>query len=155
MYYPGAEGSLRGKKDGITYFGCKKKSKPMNENFEAAEIINDIVIRNKDTDTNNRHRGRHFQIEFDSEINGYKIRDLGIGFGAFTKIDHPLILKDNNLLSMGSSFLIINFSEDFRESLAYSNSQEGDDQQRTGKKSMPSASPYNEVLALSTYKTSA
>lgn len=118
----------------------------MNENFETAEIINDVVIRNKDADTNNRHRGRHFQIEFCLDTNTYKIRDLGIGFGAFTKIDHPLILKDNNLLSMGSSFLIINFSDEFRESLAYSNSQEPEDQRTAKKIQINSSSPFNEML---------
>lgn len=87
----------------------------MNENFDSKEIINDVIIKNKEPETNDRHRGRHFQIEFCTDSNTYKIRDLGIGFGAFTKIDQPVILKDNNLLSMGSSFLIINFSEDKRE----------------------------------------
>lgn len=111
------EGSLRGKKDGITYFGCKKKSKPLNENFESAEILNDYIIRNKDPETNDRHRGRHFQIEYSIESNSYKIRDLGIGFGAFVKLDTPLTLKDNNLISMGSSFLIINLDDEFSKSM--------------------------------------
>jgi hypothetical protein len=120
----GLDGSLRSRKDGVTYFGCKKKSKPLNENFETAEVLNDFIIRNKDPETNDRHRGRHFQIEYCIDSNSYKIKDLGIGFGAFVKIDHPLVLKDNNLLSMGSSFLIINFTEELRESLAYSHSQD-------------------------------
>ena len=106
------EGSLREKKDGVVYFGCKKKSKPLNENFESSEILNDFIIRNKDPETNDRHRGRHFQIEYSIDQNIYTIRDLGIGFGAFVKIDNPLLLRDNNLLSMGSSFLIINMDED-------------------------------------------
>ena len=118
----GLKNSLRGKKDGFTYFGCKKKSKPLNK--EKSEILNDFIIRNKDPETNDRHRGCHFQIEYCIESNSYRIKDLGIGFGAFVKIDQPLVLKDNNLLSMGSSFLIINFSEDMKESLVYSNSQE-------------------------------
>ena len=96
----------------------------MNENFETSEILNDFIIRNKDPETNDRHRGRHFQIEYCIESNSYRIKDLGIGFGAFVKIDQPLVSKDNNLLSMGSSFLIINFSDDSRESLVYSNSQD-------------------------------
>jgi len=49
---------------------------------------------------------------------------LGVGFGAFVKIEHPLLLRDNNLLSMGSSFLIVNLDEEgaAKESLMYSNS---------------------------------
>lgn len=121
----GIEGSLRNRKDGITYFGCKKKSKPLDPNLETPEVINDYIIRNKDSETNDRHRGRHFQIEFNTESNTFKIRDLGVGFGAFVKIEHPLLLRDNNLLSMGSSFLIVNLDEEgggAKESLMYSNS---------------------------------
>ena len=146
----GAEKSLRGKKDGITYFGCKKKSLPVNDNIESKEIINDILLKNKDADTNSRHRGRHFQIEYSPETNNYKIRDLGIGFGAFTKIDQPILLKDNNLLSMGSSFLIVNFNDDGKESLAYSNSQ---DVGGSSKKSELSSSPYiAQRLGIFSYK---
>lgn len=118
----GVKNALRGKNDGFTYFGCKKKAKS-DDGRHDGEILNDYIIENKDPETNDRHRGRHFQIEFDIEQMGYKIRDLGIGFGAFAKIDKPLILKDNNLISMGSSFLIINLEED-KESIVYANSQD-------------------------------
>lgn len=84
--------------------------------MESTEILNDFIIRNKDPETNDRHRGRHFQIEYMIDSNSYKIRDLGIGFGAFVRIDKPLVLKDNNLLSMGSTFLIINLEEDVQKS---------------------------------------
>ena len=70
------------------------------------------MIRCRDPDTNDRHRGRHFQIEYIIESNSYKIRDLGVGFGAFVRLEQPLVLKDNNLLSLGTSFLIINIEED-------------------------------------------
>lgn len=36
------------------------------------------------------------------------IKDLGIGFGAFVRLDRPLELKDNHLLNMGESFIIVN-----------------------------------------------
>jgi len=42
----------------------------------------------------------------------YLIRDLGIGFGAFARLDHPLELKDNHLLNLGESFIIANLVED-------------------------------------------
>lgn len=56
------------------------------------------------------------QIEFSMETlkNGgstqgrYLIKDLGIGFGAFVRLDKPLELKDNHLLNMGESFIIVN-----------------------------------------------
>lgn len=72
------------------------------------EIVNDIVIKTKDKYISQRHRGRHFRIQYCIKSNSYTIKDLGIGFGAYVRLDKPLILKDNYLLSMGESFLIIN-----------------------------------------------
>ena len=73
------------------------------------EIINDFIIPSKDKETEKRHRGRHMQIEFRLEQGGkYMIKDLGIGFGAFVRLDRPLELKDNHLLNMGESFIIVN-----------------------------------------------
>jgi len=113
------EGSLRGQLDGVTYFGSKKKSKAIDGEMEMPEIMNDYVIRSKDTDLNDKHRGRHFQIEYSIDSNSYKIRDLGIGFGIFARLDQPLLLRDNNLISMGTSFLIINMEEEESGSLNY------------------------------------
>ena len=49
------------------------------------------------------------QIEFSLEQGGkYMVKDLGIGFGAFVRLDQPLELKDNHLLNMGESFIIVN-----------------------------------------------
>ena len=49
-----------------------------------------------DYDEHNPANGRYF------------VRDLGIGFGAFARMDRPLALKDNHLLNMGESFIIVN-----------------------------------------------
>jgi hypothetical protein len=38
----------------------------------------------------------------------YKIKDLGIGYGAFVKLTSPLLLKDNFLLNMGESYIVAN-----------------------------------------------
>lgn len=147
MLFKGAENSLRNKKDGITYFGCKKNSNTENDD-EESEALNDVVIPSKDGEVNERHLGRHFQIEYSPEVNRYRIRDLGIGFGAFVKIDHPLILRDNNLLSMGSSFLIMNFSEDYKDSLGgNSNSREVHDSIKFGNQ-MPKNTTYQDVVLI-------
>ena len=45
-----------------------------------------------------RHRGRQVQISFDDMAMSYKIRDLGIGLGAYARIEHakePYVLHDN------------------------------------------------------------
>lgn len=96
--------SLRTQKDGFVYFGCKKHGNKQN----GLEVINDFVIPSKDKETEKRHRGRHLQIEYNLERNNYLIKDLGIGFGAFVRLEKPLELKDNHLLNMGESFIIVN-----------------------------------------------
>eukprot|EP00826_Nyctotherus_ovalis_P060226 TRINITY_DN8429_c0_g3_i6.p1 TRINITY_DN8429_c0_g3~~TRINITY_DN8429_c0_g3_i6.p1 ORF type:complete len:238 (+),score=62.24 TRINITY_DN8429_c0_g3_i6:140-853(+) len=106
----GAEQSLRGASDGITYFGCKKRSckGKKRPQYEKEEIVNDIVIKSKDKDTALKHRGRHFLVEYSLSENAYLIKDLGVGYGAYVKLVNPLVLKDNMLLSMGESFFIAN-----------------------------------------------
>ena len=103
------ENSLRGniRKDGFVFFGCKKHASKKVQGFPR-EVINDFIIPSKDKETEKRHRGRHMQIEFSLERQTYLIRDLGIGFGAFVRLDHELELKDNHLLNMGESFIIVN-----------------------------------------------
>jgi predicted HAD superfamily hydrolase len=108
----GAETGMRGIKDGITYFGCKKRGGKSGIRYRKGEIINDIVIKAKDKEISRRHRGRHFQIQYCLESNCYKIKDLGIGYGAYAKLENPLLLKDNYLLSMGESFFIVNLIPD-------------------------------------------
>ena len=36
------------------------------------------------------------------------MKDLGLGFGAFVRLNFPLILRDNHLLKMGEIFLVAN-----------------------------------------------
>ena len=66
-------------------------------------VVNDFVIPPRNRDSAEQHRGRHFQIWFDTGISGqqlgqmgqapdqssqgYYIKDLGIGFGVFKKMD--------------------------------------------------------------------
>ena len=33
---------------------------------------------------------------------------MGIGCGVFVRLNFPLILKDNHLLNMGDSFVVVN-----------------------------------------------
>ncbi len=87
------------------------------------EVVNDYIIRSKDPDLNEKHRGRHFQIEYSVDTNNYKIRDLGIGFGVFAKIDQPFVLTDNSLISMGTSFLIVNMDDEYNDSFMGTRSQ--------------------------------
>ena len=74
---------------------------------------------------NEQHRGRHFQIRFALELENivYYIKDLGIGFGAFKKMDiqdnglgtrpeghraGKVVLKDNMLVNVGEAYIVVN-----------------------------------------------
>lgn len=84
--------------------GCKK-----NTNKETGlDNQNDFIIPSKDKETEKRHKGRHLQIMYNIERSSYQIKDLGIGFGAFVRLEMPLQLKDNHLLNLGESFIIVN-----------------------------------------------
>ena len=94
---------LRIAPDSFTYFGSMAEL-PMDSNensdFDMANkgevpsvIVNDFVIPPRNKDSAEQHRGRHFQIWFDvglssqQQIVGYYIKDLGIGFGVFKRMD--------------------------------------------------------------------
>jgi hypothetical protein len=102
----GYELSLRGLRDGVTYFGCKKRLKSPFGTGQG-EIINDFVIPTKERDLADKHRGRHFQIMFNPDRLSYHLKDLGVGFGVFVKTSEPLKLKDNQLFQIGSSFVVV------------------------------------------------
>lgn len=48
-------------------------------------VVNDFVIPNKNPQTAEQHRGRHFQIQFDLNSYNYFIKDLGVGYGVFVR----------------------------------------------------------------------
>jgi hypothetical protein len=64
------------------------------------------VIPSPDPEMSEHHRGRHFKIEYNLAKNCYRIKDLGIGFGTFYKIDYPLLIRNNMLLNIGLIFMV-------------------------------------------------
>ncbi|KAL4503883.1 hypothetical protein ABPG72_022513 [Tetrahymena utriculariae] len=94
-------------KNNKNQFILEEKKNKVNKN---GEVMNDFVIPSPDPEISKRHRGRHFQLQYDRTSNSYKIKDLGIGFGCFYKLDGPLLLKDNHLLNIGLIFVVINFT---------------------------------------------
>ncbi len=72
----------------------------------------DFVLPFTEGTSTGKHFGRHFQIEYIIEKNVYTIKDLGNGYGAFVRVDFPQVLRDNNLLSAGDSFIVVNLIED-------------------------------------------
>lgn len=76
------------------------------------------MIPTKNEEEKEKHRGRQFQIHFDPETMAYKIKDLGIGFGAFVKLNSPLVLRDNFLLNMGESYIVANLLRGHEEGIS-------------------------------------
>ena len=86
--------------------------------------MNDFVIPNKNEQTAEQHRGRHFQIMYDVSASAFLIKDLGVGYGAFVRQEHPIvsifvpfnwlvflciqILKDNMLINVGEAYIVVN-----------------------------------------------
>ena len=73
-------------------------------------VVNDFVIPQRNhQDTQDQQWGRHFQIWFDIHEKNYFIKDLGIGFGVFKKMESGCaVLKDNMLVNVGEAYIVIN-----------------------------------------------
>ena len=102
----GIDGSERDARDGVVYFGNKRKGRK----GDMREVVNDVKIPASDKELGEKHRGRHFQIAYDPFTDKYYIKDLSVGFGAFTRLNAPLILKDNHLIHIGESFIVVNLT---------------------------------------------
>jgi hypothetical protein len=59
--------------------------------YKTGKIVNDLVIPTLDEELAKKHVGKHFMIEYNIEDNEYKIKDLGIGFGVFFRLDYQLV----------------------------------------------------------------
>ena len=75
------------------------------------KLKNDFVIKNTGQDSV-RHRGQHVCIRYCPKINCFMVRDLGTGYGTFSRVDAPQILTSNSLISIGTSFLLIQLGQE-------------------------------------------
>ena len=50
-------------------------------------------------------------IFFHLEKHSYWIRDLAKGYGVFVRLDYALLLKENMLVNIGESFIVVNIVE--------------------------------------------
>jgi pSer/pThr/pTyr-binding forkhead associated (FHA) protein len=113
----GVENSLRNKKDGFVFFGSQN---------DTEYPLNDFIIRVKDNDNDEKNKGRHFQITFSPVKMKYFIRDLGSGFGSFLKIEEDTPLKNNTLINIGETYIVVTLETDEEFSLLNNNDkQEG------------------------------
>ena len=99
------EGSLRNKKDGITYFG--NLGDDINNNFENSKEENslDFLIPIKKCD----NPGRFFKIQYIKKLNEFILKDLKKGFGTFVKIQDSIYLRNKTLINIGYVYITIIF----------------------------------------------
>jgi len=111
------EGSLRNRKDGITYFGYNGVSTSNNiYNINNINNINneieeenslDYVLPIKHCD----NPGRFFKIQYIKKLNEYILKHLEKGFGTFIKIEDSMYLRNKSIINIGDVYLAIFFCE--------------------------------------------
>ncbi len=73
--------------------------------------LNDFIIKQRTNETNDKNKGRHFVISFNPNQLNYKICDLSNGFGCFVKIIDDIKLKNNCLVNIGDSYLVLKIDD--------------------------------------------
>ncbi|CAG9318054.1 unnamed protein product [Blepharisma stoltei] len=99
IYPMGLKGSSRRIQDGCVYAGTLR--------FENNIIINDIILSENEKGVGKKH----FLIQFDKYQKNYFLKDLGDGMGTFIRLDKPLKLKSNHIISFGDSHLVITIEQ--------------------------------------------
>ena len=93
---------------------CSNKedaSKSNNQNY------NDQVSNNE-SQREEYHCGRFFQISFNQMLNEFLIKDLGNGMGTFVKINGRIDLPSNSLFCIGNTFVIAHYEEEDHDNLS-------------------------------------
>lgn len=64
--------------------------------YQSSIVVNDFIIPHKNQNTQEHQRGQHFYIWFlpepkdwglEADKVGYYVKDLGVGYGVFKKMD--------------------------------------------------------------------
>eukprot|EP00356_Strombidium_inclinatum_P007549 CAMPEP_0170495206 /NCGR_PEP_ID=MMETSP0208-20121228/15076_1 /TAXON_ID=197538 /ORGANISM="Strombidium inclinatum, Strain S3" /LENGTH=159 /DNA_ID=CAMNT_0010771365 /DNA_START=723 /DNA_END=1202 /DNA_ORIENTATION=- len=84
-------------------------------------VVNDFVIPSRSLELAETHQGRHFQVWFEPHSKAYFIKDLGIGFGVFKKMENgAAVLKDNMLINVGEAYIVVNLHPEGAEDMGQS-----------------------------------
>ena len=118
----GLENGNNNRNDGFVYFGYI----PHNMSIPLDEDNNNVIDFNLDMapsaevnqvseneSTNNV--GRHFLIEYLLDKNKFIIKDMGIGYGTFVRLNYIHTLKDNQLINIGQIYIVVNIGEKAEE----------------------------------------
>ena len=96
----GLKSSQRNLKDGCVYAGSLERSGNLK--------INDIILPEGEKGVGKRHFMIQFvKGEFYIDKGAYMIKDMGEGMGTFIRLDRPLKLQNNFIVSFGESHMIV------------------------------------------------
>jgi FHA domain len=99
IYPYGLKSSKRNTKDGCVYAGslCKEDSR----------YVNDIILSDQEKGIGKKHfLIQYLNNKIISEKGTFMIKDLGDGMGTFVRLQRPLKVQNNYIISFGDSHII-------------------------------------------------
>ena len=110
------EKSLRNIKSNIIYFGYIDD---LNLNKDDNENSIDYLLPQKKFENEDnediKFSGRFFRIYFNAKNLHYYLRDLGNCLGTYVKIKEPTILKNDDMINIGDTYLIFKFETSLKK----------------------------------------
>lgn len=100
----GIQNSLRKKNDGIVYFGYQ------NEESLNNDPCIDYLILPKEELVDEKFVGKHFKIWW--KEGNYYIKDLGLGFGTFIKLNKEMKINDKLLVNIGETYMVFSLGNE-------------------------------------------
>ena len=95
------------KNNTITYFGFNE-----DKNETPSTSVDFYLPPLPNAPPEEKFIGKYFQITYNDIMKKYLLKDLGIGLGTFIKIKESFLLKDNSLINIGDSFIVVNFESE-------------------------------------------
>ena len=67
---------------------------------------NNLMMRSSE-----KNKNIFFKIYYNSANETFYLMDMGVGYGTFYKIEEETIIKENNIINIGESYLIFSFNK--------------------------------------------
>ena len=60
---------------------------------------------------NDKNKGIFFKIYYNPVNHLYFLKDMGVGYGTFIKLQEETVIKENSIVNIGESYLIFSFDK--------------------------------------------
>ena len=115
--------------DNSVYFGYKELDDNvikllyniLIQNAQIDYYLPDIITKSnefKEKSSNNfltrsseKNKNIFFKIYYNCDKDSYYLKDMGVGYGTFYKIKEETLIKENNIINIGESYLIFSFKK--------------------------------------------